>query len=829
MINMQKHFIALWAQFHRPLFTFILAALLFLGSKIDTFLFPMQATSGIGVAVILLFGLKKSTPGFLLGIIVINLTKGAGPALLFTDVLASFIEAAFGGKALLMILGRKEFKFEGSRDILLFLAISVILTPALSSTVAVTSFVLLDTVPWYSAFFIWITYFMGNSLGILVFTPVFLSFFQSRELFKTPVRHYLEGGLLFVLTSLVSQTAFDIRKEFLVYPFILWAALRFRYLGVSVATLIICLVAVWTSTRGSYIFDSSSLEMDLLWIQGFVGISSLSGYFLSNVIDTEKRAGEKEHESKINLQQKQLAEDALNLLDQAIEKSPVGFALVDSQFRYIKINEAFCQINGKRVDEHIGKTIREMVPNIALNVEEIITHVFQTGESILSVPIKGKLRNEPFKEISGLISYYPIKRPGGRSIFGVAISFEDLTDQHRVERMLRENQSRLNFAQEAGKMGVFDWRFSTSEVHWTPQLEAIYGLDKGEFGGYFENWIKFIHPDDLGKVKGNMKIVFKENVDLGMQFRIIRKDGAIRWILSRGGVIRDSFGNTIGFSGINVDITEQKSIEERLRRAEGELLEALAARDEFFAIASHELKTPLTSLKLQVQIHQRAIEKKDPLALTHDKVSQLLHKNLSQLQRLNRLVEDMLDISRIRTGKLSLKKERCEISAILKDILSRSREQFLTCGSGEPIVAMEGEAFGHWDSLRIEQVISNVINNAIRYGLGNPIAIKLAHFHEKVCISVTDKGMGIAPEDEKRIFQRFERGKLTLEVSGLGLGLFISKQIIDAHSGNIWIESKLGAGTTFHIELPLLESPKSTLELNLAYKKVCYQNNHEPA
>lgn len=819
---------AIWAKFHGPLFTCILATLLLLGSKIDSFLFPMQATSGIGVAVILLFGLKKSTPGILLGVIAINLIKGAGPALLFTDVIASYVEAAFGGKALLM-MRRNEFKFEGSRDILLFLGISVILTPALSSSVAVSSFILLDTVPWFSAFFIWITYFMGNSLGILVFTPVALSLFKSRNLFQVPLRHYLEGSLLFLMTFFVSQAAFEIRKEFLVYPFILWAALRFRYLGVSVTTLIISLVAVWTSTRGSYIFESHTLEMDLLWIQGFVGISSLSGYFLSNVIDTEKRAVEKELESKSNLHQKQLAEEALNLLDQAIQKSPVGFALIDSHFRYIKINEVFCYINGKSVDEHIGKTIREMVPNIALNVEEIVTHVFETGESILSVPIRSKLRNEPFREISGLISYYPVKRPGGSSIFGVAISFEDLTDQHRVEGMLRENQSRLNFAQEAGKMGVFEWRFDTSEVYWTPQLEAIYGLAKGDFGGYFENWIKFIHPEDLEKVKENMKIVFKENVDLGMQFRIIREDGAIRWILCRGGVLRDSYGNTIGFSGINVDITEQKSIEERLRRAEGELLEALAARDEFFAIASHELKTPLTSLKLQIQIHQRAMEKKDPLALTQEKVSQLLHNNSSQLQRLNRLVEDMLDISRIRTGKLSLKKERCEISAILKDILCRSREQFLACGSGEPVVTIEGEAFGYWDNLRIEQVISNVINNAIRYGLGNPIAIKLTNFQDKVCISVTDKGMGIAPEDEKRIFQRFERGKVTREVSGLGLGLFISKQIIDAHSGNILIESKLGEGATFHIELPRLKSPRETLELNLANNEVSYRNDHEPA
>lgn len=804
--------------------TSILVLTFLLAGSIDSYLSPMQASSGIAVGFVLLFGFRRSALGIIIGSLAASWQKDAHLNLALVEMMIHLIEAGLGGKLLMMVLGREKFEFKGLRDIWMFIILSVGLAPAFSSTLAAVSLLMTSHTPWPSLPYIWFTYFMGNSLGILVFSPFVVSLFKSRKRFKVPFMTYLEGVSFVIIAAIVCEWSFENAKEFLAYPFIIWASLRFRYFGVSVATLIISSLAIRISTSGTHLFHTGSLELDILWIQGFVSICSISGYLLATVIETEKKALEKELESERNLQHKILAEESLGILDQVIQKSPVGFALIDKSFRYMKINESFSLVNGRSVEDHLGKTIREMIPDIALYVEEVVREVFQTGQSILSVPIKGHLRADPFTETSGLISYYPVRQPGKMEILGVAISFEDQTNQHRVEKMLRENQSRLNFAQEAGRIGIFEWRFDTAEIHWTPQLEAIYGLERGEFEGCFEHWIKFIHPDDLQRVKKSMKTVYKESIDLGIQFRIIKKDGAVRWILSRGGVIRDPYGNTIGFSGINVDVTEQKSIEERLRKAEGELLEALAARDEFFAIASHELKTPLTSLKLQIQLHQRALSKEDPTALLKEKVSLLLSRNYQQLERLNRLVDDMLDISRIRTGRLTLKKDHCEISQIVTDILSRSREQFLASGSGEPIIHVMEKAHGHWDSMRIEQVISNVINNAIRYGNGNPISLSVKNAKGSVIVSVQDHGLGIAPEDEKRIFHRFERGYLTREVSGLGLGLYISKQIMDAHKGNISVESKLGQGTTFHIELPVLPSPA---DLNLPYQEISEGNYHQ--
>jgi signal transduction histidine kinase len=170
-------------------------------------------------------------------------------------------------------------------------------------------------------------------------------------------------------------------------------------------------------------------------------------------------------------------------------------------------------------------------------------------------------------------------------------------------------------------------------------------------------------------------------------------------------------------------------------------------------------------------------------------------------------VDDMLDISRIRTGKLSLKKEPCELSQILNDILTRTKDQFEASGSGHAVIENMEKANGEWDPLRIDQVFTNIITNSIRYGQGKSIHISLKNHQEFVRVIVKDHGLGIPKSDQDKIFKRYERGLLAREVSGLGLGLFITKQIVDAHGGKIWVESELNEGSTFYVDLPRSSLP----------------------
>lgn len=243
------------------------------------------------------------------------------------------------------------------------------------------------------------------------------------------------------------------------------------------------------------------------------------------------------------------------------------------------------------------------------------------------------------------------------------------------------------------------------------------------------------------------------------------------------------------------DVTERKRHEQALR-------EAIRARDEFLSIASHELKTPLTSLKLQTQMRQRSLGKGDFDAFQLEKMGKSLETDSRQIERLTRLIDDMLDISRINTGKLTILRERFDLCELVKDVIERFAGQFEASGCEVDFDRKES-VFGNWDRFRIEQAVTNLLTNAVRYGAGKPIHVQVEGGDGCVRVIVRDEGIGIAKEHQKRIFRRFERAVPAAEFSGLGLGLYIVKEILKMHGGTIRVRSEPGHGAEFTIELPL--------------------------
>lgn len=764
---------------------------------------PIWPPSGLALAMVLVLGLRKVLPGIFLGLTLLTIGSSAS-ALSLSGLVASNILEVIMAAMLLRALGKGRFKFKSPKDIFSFICIAVLLAPLVSSTLAITFLFIGKTIDIGSIPKVWTTFFIGNSLGILVFTPFIISFFD-----KTQRKiNYIETMCLLSILSFVSYWAFEgesVRK-FALIPLLTWVSLRFSFRGVSVATMIVGFIAIWRSTFLWGVFDNTSPEVDLLWIQCMTAGMAIVGYFMATVVEAHEVAQEKELELSINLKHKKIAEEALAILDQSIHKSPIGFALIDRELKYIRVNEAMAKMNGISSDLYLGRKVSEICPEAAVAIEPSVDRVFQTGLSLMNIPFKEYCGTEK-KEIAGLLSYYPVKHPVTEEIFAVAVSFQDMTEQLHTQTLLRENQDRLTFAQDAGKIGAFEWNMATNKIIWTSELENIYGLKHGEFGGFYESWVKWIHPEDMQGVDEELKKVVSGETELNYEFRIITKSKDTRWILARGKMVKDNQGGNVKFIGINIDLTEQKSIEQKLRLTEANLLHALSVRDEFMAIASHELKTPLQSLKLQSQLYQRGIIRNDPAVYTQEKITNMLDRNSKQIDRLTRLVDDMLDISRIRTGKLSLRKEPCDLSSMLMDVIGRTREQFEISGSGQPKIEHIEKAIGEWDPLRIDQVMINIINNAIRYGQGKPITISIKNYQECVRISVTDQGLGIAKSDIEKIFERYERGLLSREVSGLGLGLFITKQIVNAHGGKIWVESEVGKGSTFFVELPRTNLP----------------------
>lgn len=227
-------------------------------------------------------------------------------------------------------------------------------------------------------------------------------------------------------------------------------------------------------------------------------------------------------------------------------------------------------------------------------------------------------------------------------------------------------------------------------------------------------------------------------------------------------------------------------------------VEATRTRDEFISIASHELKTPLTSLKLHTQMSKRIFEKKGPQYM--EKVAAQFDYTVGQIDRLNKLVDDMLDITRISTGRLQLVKSTFDFSVFLQELIERFTPLFGAAGIAVNS-SITSDVKGEWDSYRIEQVLTNLFSNTVRYAPGAPLNVSLTLMQERLKMTVTDSGCGIEEKNLERIFDRFERE--SNNPGGLGLGLYITRQIIEQHQGTIRAVSQLGKGTSFIVELPL--------------------------
>lgn len=226
-------------------------------------------------------------------------------------------------------------------------------------------------------------------------------------------------------------------------------------------------------------------------------------------------------------------------------------------------------------------------------------------------------------------------------------------------------------------------------------------------------------------------------------------------------------------------------------------LQALRLRDDFLSVAGHELKSPLNALQLQLRVLARKAREhrlSDSLA---ERAERVAHTG----ERLGLLIEDLLDVSRITTGQLQLQYSEVDLAAMAREILSRMSEELSLAGC-EACLAAEPPVVGYWDRLRLEQVLTNLLSNACKYGRGRAVRVRVEQAPGLARLSVQDEGYGIAPEDQERIFQRFQRAEATRHLQGLGLGLWISRQIAEAHGGTLRVESEPGKGSTFSLELP---------------------------
>lgn len=371
----------------------------------------------------------------------------------------------------------------------------------------------------------------------------------------------------------------------------------------------------------------------------------------------------------------------------------------------------------------------------------------------------------------------------------------DIHEQVLAEKNIEKIRERFLRVAKATDLGIWYCDLPFADFIWNDQVKNHFWLPP-EASVNIELFYERIHPDDRSLTKDAIDKAIADHTPYLIDYRTVNplNSKQIKWIRAIGWTDYDSLGNPTRFDGITLDVSEEVGLRKDLEAA-------LLARDEFLSVASHELRTPLTSILLQSQMLDRSLVLG---TFSRDKGSSINGVIEHQVKRISRLVDDMLDISRIRTGKLTLNKQPTDMKVIVSDTIEKLANDFKKGKIKTPTVSITTElTFGSWDNMRIEQVMINLLSNAVKYGKGFPIAVLISSVNSSLQVKVSDQGLGIEESFKEVIFDRFERAISSNEVSGLGLGLYISKQIIESHGGKIWVESRVGKGSDFIFELPL--------------------------
>ena len=476
----------------------------------------------------------------------------------------------------------------------------------------------------------------------------------------------------------------------------------------------------------------------------------------------------------------------LQFADGLLRGAGAGLLALDAELRVVYWNDVMDVITGLTSEEAAGRPAADVFPFLRDQEASLVRAL--SGETVA-------IRRRPFAiaERAGFLDghFTPLVEHGETK--GVVVVIHDLTAQKMAEEQLGETERR--FQNMADAAPVLLWMsepdglctfFNQSWLDFTGRsMEEEWGVGWAE-GIYFEDFQKCM---DTYFASFNARRVFE------MEYRLRRRDGEYRWILDRGTPRYTPDGTFAGYIGSCVDITDRKHME-------GELRKAVRDRDDFLSIASHELRTPLTTLSLEIQSLKRGLDKRTKTAAKSGRLERSADVAEGQVNRLITLVEELLDVSRLASGRLRVEPTEFDLSDLVREVASRLKPAIDAAGCALSVEA-RARAVGSWDRMRVEQVVANLVSNALKYGPGHPVEMSVTRETECACLRVRDHGIGIAPEDQRRIFQRFERAVPLSHYSGFGLGLWIAREIVAAHGGSIDVDSELGSGATFIVRLPL--------------------------
>ncbi|QKE63756.1 response regulator [Aquipseudomonas campi] len=483
-----------------------------------------------------------------------------------------------------------------------------------------------------------------------------------------------------------------------------------------------------------------------------------------------------------------------------IEAAPDGMLVLGADGRILLTNPQLDQLFGYGAGELGGETIERLVPaairerHVGLR-NEFIAHgsTRQMGANLDD--LQGVRKDGSLFSVEIGLSRLPALEGYG---ICVCASVRDVSERRAMEVKLRTASERLNLAQEAGDIGLFDVDLVSGHDYWTPQLEKMFGLEPGGFGGTLAHWKALLHPDDAEHASRSFEEAIESGLDrLEFDFRIVRQsDGAVRTFKSLSRFTRTPDGKPLRATGVNIDVTA-------LSEARAVAEEATRAKSDFLANMSHEIRTPMNAI-----IGMSYLALRTELDNKQRNYIEKVHRSAENLLG---IINDILDFSKIEAGKMELER----IPFYLEDVLDNFSSmiglkaedkglELLFSVSAELPTALIG------DPLRLGQVLINLGNNAAKFTEQGEIVVGVeleGGDEEQVQLHfwVHDSGIGMSAEQCGRLFQSFSQAdsSTTRKYGGTGLGLAISKHLVELMGGRIWVESEPGHGSTFHFEVCL--------------------------
>lgn len=464
-----------------------------------------------------------------------------------------------------------------------------------------------------------------------------------------------------------------------------------------------------------------------------------------------------------------------------ILQAPVAICIFRGPDYVVEIaNDLMLKSWDKKAEEVLNKSVYDALPEArGQGFEDLLYRVYTTGETITAYEVAGTLTRSGVKETYYVDLVYQALRESDGTISGIMIINIDVTEQVLSRKKIEEAEERARLAVESAELGTYAIDFQTDELFASDRLATIFEIEKDADRS---RYVSAIHPDDLNIREAAYQRAYKSGV-LEYEVRLIKRDGSIRWIRAKGKIYHNEQQVPARLLGVVQDITVEK--------------ETNRQKDDFISMVSHELKTPITSLKGYTQILNRKFQ-----AVHDEQATTMLNKMNEQVKRLHYIVQDLLDVTRIEGDKVKFRIE--EFS--LNELVTQTVEDMQRTTEVHAIVLEScGETKIWADKERTSQVLINLLSNAISYSpKQSQIIVSTTCENGEFICAVRDFGPGIEKSKQSKIFERYYRASDASRFNaGLGLGLFISAEIIRRQNGRIWVESEPGAGATFYFSLPV--------------------------